>query len=50
MEWDDTQFTAALREGKAPDRELNTIMPRFTEAQLSAQQVADVHAYIKTLY
>lgn len=50
VEWDDTQFTAALREGKAPDRELNTIMPRFTEAQLSAQQVADVHAYIKTLY
>ena len=50
VEWDDTQFTAALREGKAPDRELNTIIPRFTEAQLSAQQVADVHAYIKTLY
>lgn len=49
-DWSDAEFTTALREGKTPEKELAPIMPRFAEAQLSAQQVNDVHAFIKTLY
>lgn len=48
--WSDAEFTTALREGRTPEKELSPVMPRFTEAQLSAQQVADVHAYVKSLY
>lgn len=48
--WSDAEFTAAIREGKAPEKELSPVMPRFAEAQLSAQQIADVHAHLKTLY
>lgn len=48
--WSDAEFTAAVREGKAPEKELSPVMPRFAEAQLSAQQIADVHAHLKTLY
>jgi mono/diheme cytochrome c family protein len=47
--WTLAQFTTTLREGRTPERELNATMPRFSEAQLSDAQVADLFAYIKTL-
>ncbi|WP_161882522.1 c-type cytochrome [Deinococcus alpinitundrae] len=47
--WDDAQFTAALRQGQAPNKMLNTTMPRFTDAQLSDDEIVNIHAFIKTL-
>lgn len=48
-QWSDAEFATAIREGQTPDKQLSPVMPRFTEAQVSNQQLADVHAYIKTL-
>lgn len=47
--WTLAQFTTVLREGRTPNRTLGAVMPRFTAAQISDQQVADIQAYIKTL-
>ncbi len=47
--WTLAQFTTTLREGKTPERQLSTTMPRYTEAQISDAQIADLQAYIKTL-
>lgn len=47
--WSEAELTAAVHEGKAPDKELSAVMPHFTDAQVSAQQLADVHAYLKSL-
>ncbi|MFK7601241.1 c-type cytochrome [Deinococcus sp. SM5_A1] len=48
--WTLAQFTTTLREGKIPTgRELSAVMPRFSDAQLSDTQIADVLAHIKTL-
>ncbi|MBB5361597.1 c-type cytochrome [Deinococcus humi] len=48
--WTLAQFTTVLREGKVPEgRELSAVMPRFSDAQLSDKQVADLLAHIKTL-
>lgn len=47
--WTLAQFTTTLREGKTPERELAPTMPRFSEQQLSDAQIADLHAYIKSL-
>ncbi len=48
--WTLAQFTTVLRKGVLPEgRELSAVMPRFTDAQLSDAQVADLLAHIKTL-
>lgn len=48
--WDLTGFAQALREGVTPDgRELAPTMPRFSESQLSDQDVADIHAWVQNL-
>ncbi|WP_082506309.1 cytochrome c [Deinococcus sp. Leaf326] len=47
--WTLAQFTTVLREGRTPERTLGAVMPRFSAAQISDQQVADIQAYIKTL-
>ncbi|WP_221090183.1 c-type cytochrome [Deinococcus aquaedulcis] len=47
--WSVAQFTATLREGRTPTRQLSQAMPRFSEEQISDPQVADLLAYIKTL-
>ncbi|WP_189101711.1 c-type cytochrome [Deinococcus knuensis] len=47
--WTDAQFLTSLREGKTPQRELSVAMPRFAEGQISDADVANIHAYIKTL-
>lgn len=47
--WTDAQMVTALRAGKTPQRELNAIMPRFTAAQVSDSDIANIHAWIKTL-
>lgn len=47
--WTLDQFKLTLREGKTPDRELSATMPRFTAEQVSDEEVANLHAFIKTL-
>ncbi|MBB5234403.1 c-type cytochrome [Deinococcus budaensis] len=47
--WTLAQFTTTLREGRTPERQLSAAMPRYSEQQISDAQVADLHAYIKTL-
>ncbi|GGM09755.1 c-type cytochrome [Deinococcus aerophilus] len=48
--WTLAQFTTVLREGVLPGgRELSAVMPRFSDAQLSDTQVADLLAHIQTL-
>lgn len=47
--WTDAQFLTSLREGKTPQRELSAAMPRFSEGQISDADVANIHAYLKTL-
>ncbi|MBZ9753561.1 cytochrome c [Deinococcus sp. HMF7604] len=47
--WTVAQLVTVLREGRTPTRQLSNVMPRFSEAQISDEQVADLHAYIKTL-
>lgn len=48
--WTLAQFTTVLRKGVVPEgRELSAVMPRFSDAQLSDTQVADLLAHIKTL-
>ncbi|WP_189641989.1 c-type cytochrome [Deinococcus piscis] len=48
--WDLAGFTQALREGKTPDgRELAPTMPRFSEGQLKEQDIANIHAWVKSL-
>ncbi|GGL06266.1 c-type cytochrome [Deinococcus radiotolerans] len=48
-DWTLDQFRTTLREGKTPERELQAMMPRFTEAQLTDSDIANLQAYIKTL-
>ncbi len=47
--WTEAQFLAALRQGQAPEKMLNAVMPRFSEAQLSDGEINDIHAFIKAL-
>lgn len=47
--WDVAEFEAAVRQGHAPDRDLGAVMPRFTEKQLSDEDLTDIYAYLKTL-
>lgn len=47
--WTLDQFKLTLREGKTPERMLNATMPRFSPEQVSDEEIANIHAYIKTL-
>ncbi len=47
--WTEAQFVTALRTGKTPARELNAIMPRFSEAMASDKDIANIFAYVKSL-
>lgn len=47
--WTLEQFAGALYEGRTPERELAPTMPRFSKEQISDQQLADIHAYLKSL-
>ncbi|ACO46219.1 c-type cytochrome [Deinococcus deserti] len=47
--WTLDQFTAALREGRTPERELAPLMPRFSKAQLTDSDVTNIYRHIKTL-
>lgn len=47
--WDDATFTTAIREGKTPEKTLAAMMPHFAEAQVSAEQANDLHAYLQSL-
>jgi mono/diheme cytochrome c family protein len=47
--WTQQQFHTVLREGKLPNgKELNNIMPRFSESQLTDADIANIFAYVKT--
>ncbi|MFC6660267.1 c-type cytochrome [Deinococcus multiflagellatus] len=48
-DWSLEQFTATLREGKTPERVLSAAMPRFSEDQLTASDIANLYSYVKTL-
>lgn len=48
-DWSLEQLTAAVREGKAPDKTLAAMMPHFTTAQLSDADLTNIHAFIKSL-
>ncbi|MBZ9750299.1 c-type cytochrome [Deinococcus sp. HMF7604] len=48
-EWNLAQFTAVLREGKTPERELSAVMPRFSEQQLTDSDIANIYTFVKTL-
>lgn len=47
--WSLEQFTAAVREGKAPEKTLSAVMPHFTAEQLSDAEMANIHAFLQTL-
>ncbi len=48
--WDLAGFTQTLREGKTPDgRELSPTMPRFSDSQVSDQDIANIHAWVQSL-
>lgn len=47
--WTAEQFTAAVREGKTPDRTLGMVMPHFTTEQVSDAELNNIHAYLKTV-
>ena len=47
--WTVEQLTTTLREGRAPNKTLGQVMPRFTATQVSDQDIANLHAYFKTL-
>lgn len=49
-EWSFEAFTTALRDGKSPTRTLAPVMPKFTADRLSDGDIANIHAYIKTLH
>ncbi|MDO4263865.1 MAG: hypothetical protein Q4C67_06675 [Deinococcus sp.] len=49
-QWDLAGFTQTLRQGQTPDgRELAPTMPRFSESQLSDQEIANIHAWVQSL-
>lgn len=47
--WTAAQFTAAVREGKAPGRDLAPMMPHFTASQLSDADLNNIYAWVKSL-
>ncbi|WP_216323079.1 c-type cytochrome [Deinococcus aestuarii] len=47
--WQLAQFEAALREGHAPGRDLGAVMPRFTEEQLSDEDVLNIYTYLRSV-
>lgn len=44
--WTVEEFVLTLRQGQTPVRTLSAGMPRYSEAQLSDEQVYDLHAYL----
>lgn len=47
--WTDEQFASAVREGKAPEKTLQAMMPHFAAAQVSDADLVNIHAYLKSL-
>ena len=47
--WTDDQFVLAVREGRTPEKTLGNMMPHFTAAQLTDNDVANIRAFVKTL-
>ncbi|MFC3832710.1 MULTISPECIES: c-type cytochrome [Deinococcus] len=52
--WNSAQFAHAVLNGRAPERTLGTVMPRFATTGMDGQpptdaQVAALHAFLKTL-
>lgn len=38
-----------MRQGHAPDRDLGAVMPRFTEEQLSDEDVLNIYTYLRSV-
>lgn len=47
--WTDAQFHTAIREGRAPDKTLSAMMPHFSTTQVTDADIANIHAFIKSL-
>ncbi len=47
--WTLEQFTSAVREGKAPGRDLGAMMPHFTASQLTDTDLLNLHKYVQGL-
>ncbi|SEJ73026.1 Cytochrome C oxidase, cbb3-type, subunit III [Deinococcus reticulitermitis] len=47
--WSLEEFTLTLREGRTPTKTLNAVMPRYVATQITDQEIANLHAYIKGL-
>ena len=48
-DWSLEDFTTALPQGRAPNKTLSTVMPRFVATQVSDQDIANIHEYLKSL-
>lgn len=47
--WTEAEFHAAVREGRAPDKTLSAMMPHFPTNQVTDADIANIHAFIKSL-
>ena len=48
-DWSLEDFTTALRQGRAPNKTLSPVMPRFVATQVSDQDISNIHEYLKGL-
>ena len=48
-DWSLEDFTTAVREGRAPEKTLSPVMPRFVATQVSDQDIANIQAHLKGL-
>lgn len=48
-DWSLEDFTVTLRQGRTPERTLSPVMPRFVSTQVSDQDIANIHEYLKGL-
>ncbi|MEF2278562.1 c-type cytochrome [Deinococcus sp. YIM 134068] len=47
--WKLEEFEVALREGHSPSRDLGAVMPRFTEEQLSDEDVLNIYTFLRAV-
>ena len=48
-DWSLEDFSTALRQGRTPEKTLSPVMPRFVATQVSDQDIANIHEYLKGL-
>lgn len=48
-DWSLEDFSVSLRQGRTPEKTLSPVMPRFVATQVSDQDIANIHEYLKGL-